>query len=81
MIKCEGFCSVDVLWGMTSGRRFFVSLSFLGQRKEEEGGMNEKSGMLFYSVCNKFLSHREFDGGIKIKNYILHSRSYVARPP
>ena len=36
MIKCEGFCSVDVLWGMTSGRRFFVSLSFRGQRREEE---------------------------------------------
>ena len=29
-------CSVAVLWGMTSGRRFFVSLSFRGQRREEE---------------------------------------------
>ena len=41
-------CSVAVLWGMTSGRRFFVSLSFRGQRREEGGGTNEKSGMLFY---------------------------------
>ena len=43
--------------------------------------MNEKSGMLFYSVCNKFTSHRQFDGGIRIKNYILLSSTYVARPP
>ena len=37
-----------ILLRMTSERHFFVALSFRGERREEGGGTNEKSGMLFY---------------------------------
>ena len=36
-----------ILLRMTSERHFFVALSFRGERREEGGGTNEKSGMLF----------------------------------
>ena len=42
---------------MTSERHFFVALSFRGERREEGGGTNEKSGMLFY---------RETEGTVRV---------------
>ena len=39
---------------------FFISLSFRGQRKEEGGRTNEKSGMLFYRIFSMIAVSRQY---------------------